>query len=73
MKDNNKIIIYNVAYCHKYNPIEYVFNTLKSEIRSSYIDTFEHLKIFIESYVIKMNKIGFKNFFQKSFNNLYNK
>jgi transposase len=73
LKDNNKIIIYNVAYCPKYNPIEYVFNTSKSEIRNSYIDTCEQLKIFIESYVKKMNKIGFKNFFQKSFNNLYNK
>ena len=72
MKENNHNIIYNIPYSPQFNPIEYVFNVLKTEIRNSCIDTYKQLHIKIESFVRKMNSIGFHNYFQKSYNDLFN-
>lgn len=73
MADNNKNIIYNVPYCPSYNPIEYVFNLLKMEIRKQFIDTLKQLETFISSFIKKINNNGLHNFFNKSFNNLFGK
>ena len=77
MKENNHNIIYNIPYSPQFNPlslrvnpIEYVFNVLKTEIRNNCIDTYKQLHIKIELFVRKMNSIGFRKYFQKSYDNL---
>ena len=73
MEEKNRKIIYNIPYCPQFNPIEYVFNVMKKEIRqNSNIDTYNDLKKFINKFVKKMNISGFKNFFEKSYQNLFN-
>ena len=71
MKDNNINIIYNIPYSPQFNPIEYVFNVFKSEIRNNNIDTYKQLQIFVNSFIKKMNKNKFHNYFQKSYTDLF--
>lgn len=71
MTDLNKNLIFNVAYSPEFNPIEYVFNVLKTGIRNNDIDTYDMLVTYIEKFIKDMNKIGFKNYFEKSYTNLF--
>ena len=71
MKERKKDIIYNIPYSPQFNPIEYVFNVLKIEIAKQYVDTYEALIKFIDRFIIKMNKITFNKYFQKSYKNLF--
>lgn len=71
MKEDNINIIYNVPYSPQFNPIEYIFNVLKTEIRKSNIDSYKQLQTMIDSFVKKMNLIGFHNYFQKSYTDLF--
>lgn len=72
MNEDNVNIIYNIPYSPQFNPIEYVFNVLKTEIRNSSIDSYKQLYIKIQTFVKKMNSIGFHNYFQKSYTDLFN-
>ena len=63
-------IIYNVPYCPQYNPIEYVFNVLKKEIKDVNLKDINDLKKFMENDCKQIFKKGFDNYFDKSFNNL---
>ena len=71
MKNINKNIIYNIPYSPQFNPIEYVFNVLKMTIRKSNIDTFHSLQKCIDSFVKQMNVKSLRNYFQKSYNDLF--
>lgn len=74
MTDNNvgNRIIYNIPYCPQYNPIEYVFNTIKMSLKQSCVDTLKGLKKFLNKTINKLNKKGFSKYFKKSFDNLIN-
>lgn len=63
----NKKIIYNVPYCPEYNPIEYVFNTLKSEGKKENIKNIEDLKSLLDR---KFMRLRYDNYFEKSYKNL---
>lgn len=72
MEEKNRKIIYNVPYCPEFNPIEYVFNVMKKEIRhDNTIDTYNDLVKYLNKFVKKMNVIGFKKYFEKSYKNLF--
>ena len=71
MEELNKNIIYNIPYSPEFNPIEYVFNVLKTGIRKSNIDTYNELVLYIDKFIKEMNKIGFRKYFEKSHQNLF--
>jgi len=60
-------IIYNLPYCPKYNPIEYVFNTLKDNIKKERIDNINKLKDLLNT---KYKKKRFDSYFDKSYKNI---
>ena len=63
-------VIYNVPYHPEFNPIEYLFNTLKSEIKNKYVCNYKQSDYCINNFIIRTNKIGLSKYFQKSYNNL---
>lgn len=65
--DIRKKFIYNVPYSPQFNPIEYVNNELKRQIKISNINNKTELVIFINNFVRKINKKGLKNYFNKSY------
>lgn len=69
-KEIKNKIIYNIPYMPKYNPIEYVFNTIKIEYKRMIIETQEELVKFLDKKIAELNKKGFGNYFDKSFNEL---
>jgi len=64
-------IIYNVPYCPQYNPIEYVFNTIKASIRRNSIPAEKDLHSFIKGF-FHQNKESLKKYFNKSYSCLFN-
>ena len=40
--ENDRSVVYNIP-CPKYNPIEYVFSTIKSQIKKADITTYHQL------------------------------
>lgn len=63
-------IIYNVSYHPQYNPIEYVFNILKKEIKDVELKNINDLQKFMENDCKQIFKKGFNNYFDKAFSNL---
>ena len=70
--DTPNKIIYNIPYCPEYNPIEFIFNTIKSLYKNSLIETLNDLKKFLAKITRKLNRKGFKKYFNHSFENLLN-
>ena len=64
-------IIYNIPYSPEFNPIEYLFNTFKQKLSSNYIDTYQDLLMFINTFVLEINKVGLHEYFKKSYSNLF--
>ena len=52
-------IIYNVSYHPQYNPIEYVFNVLKKEIKDTNLKNINDLQNFMENDCKQIFKKGF--------------
>lgn len=71
VEEHDSYLIYNVPYCPEYNPIEYVFNTLKYKLKEEYIDTHEDLQNFLDNFKEEVNKKGLKKYFEKSLSNLF--
>lgn len=71
--ERNKIdIIYNVPYCPEYAPIEYYHNTMKNKIYQMDINSLEELKRAVSDINNELNRKGFHNYYEKTFNNLEN-
>ena len=66
--DKNRII-YNVPYSPKYNPIEYVFNTMKREIKNT-VTTVKELIVFLEKFGTD-ESTNYDNYYKKSFTHLF--
>jgi transposase len=68
-KLNNKNIarIINVPYSPQFNPIEKVFNVLKSYIRKNIVNTHKQLVNCIKKIEKMMNKKGFEKYFDNSY------
>lgn len=65
-----KKFIYNVPYSPEFNPIEYVNNELKRQIKMKDIKNENELKIFIEMFIKRSQKDGYDRYFEKSYKNL---
>jgi hypothetical protein len=61
-------IIYNIPYSPQYNPIKYVNNCIKQQIKKVDMNSEDELKIFIEKYIKEQNKKRFDKYFEKSYN-----
>jgi transposase len=71
MSKCKKRVIFNVPYCPQFNPIEFVFNTIK---RKLYMKTFQSescLRRFLDSFIKKINKDGLLNYCVHALKNLY--
>ena len=68
--DIKKKFIYNVPYSPQFNPIEYMFNELKRQIRISNIINEASLMAFLDTFIKTSNKAKFHGYFNKSYNNL---
>ena len=66
--DIRKKFIYNVPYSPQFNPIEYVNNELKRQIKIANIKNKNELIIFMDKFVKQTNKKGLKKYFEKSYN-----
>lgn len=63
-------IIYNMPYCPSYNPIEYFFNTFKSEVRKINLTETNNVDRLVNLLDTKFNKTRFDGYFKKSYENL---
>jgi transposase len=63
-------LIYNVPYCPKYNPIEYVFNVIKSELRKRDIQSLNDLNRELKKIIRKLNKKSFSTYYNHSYDEL---
>jgi hypothetical protein len=61
-------MIYNVPYSPQFNPIEYVNNELKRQIKISKINNRNELNDFMKRFVKENNKKGYKGYFEKACN-----
>ena len=68
LKNNNIKKIINVPYSPQFNPIEKVFNVLKNNIKKNNVDTHKQMVKCINNLEKKLNKTGFKNYFDDSYN-----
>ena len=71
LNDHDKYIIFNVPYSPKFNPIEFVFNTLKEKIRRAMITNVSSLRRFIRKFVNEVNEVGLKGYCDKARFNLF--
>lgn len=69
-QENNCSLIYNVPYCPKYNPIEYVFSVIKFEIKKREITTYNELNNELKKIVRKLNKKSFTKYYNHAYNEL---
>ena len=53
MMNNNINSIYNIPYSPEYNPIEKIFNTLKTKIRNNKINNVNSIERFIKTKCTK--------------------
>lgn len=65
---NRGIFIYNVPYSPKYNPIEYVFNTIKRELKNT-VKTVEEFHAYVNDFIGKA--IDFNKYYEHCFNHLF--
>jgi hypothetical protein len=65
-----KKLIYNMAYSPQYNPIEYVNNELKRQIKTEKIENVNALKRFMDKFKKKNDKKGYRRYFEKSYKQL---
>lgn len=65
--DIKKRMIYNVPYSPQFNPIEYVNNELKRQIKNAILCNEHDLRLFLDKFIKTSNKIGFTNYFEKSY------
>lgn len=63
-------IIYNIPYCPKYNPVEYVNNSAKCELKKLNVDNIQELQKNLGKIMKKQNK-NLQKYYDKSFNHLY--
>ncbi len=73
LNKKNIKIIYNVPYCPQYNPIEYIFNTLKSYLKKEYICNYKQLQYKMKIFIENINNEGINNYYKKTYNNLFKK
>ena len=74
LKDNN--VTRKQMQKNKYNKSVEEFEQnktrLKTGVRKSNIDTYNELVLYIDKFIKEMNKIGFRKYFEKSHQNLFN-
>jgi hypothetical protein len=63
-----KKMIYNVPYSPQFNPIEYVNNELKRQIKISKINNRNELNDFMKRFIKENNKKGYIGYFEKAYN-----
>lgn len=68
---NRNIRPIDVAYCPEYNPIEYVFNVVKSKLKSYYVTKYDDLRYRLRKIVDEINTNGLENYYRKSYSNLF--
>jgi len=65
LKDN---IIYNVPYHSELNPIEMVFNTLKSYLKTINVNSVKTIRKHMNIFMSQINKISLEKYVQTSYN-----
>lgn len=70
-KKKNIKVIYNVPYSPKFNPIEYVFNTLKEQLKRKMITNISGLRRYLKKYVNEINKKGLEKYCDHATKNLF--
>jgi len=70
--ENDKTSLFNIPYSPQFNPIEYLFNSIKADIKKNNITTYDKLDKCMKQFVNKTNKIGFEKYFEHTYNNLSN-
>jgi transposase len=70
--ENDKMSLFNIPYSPQFNPIEYIFNSIKADIKKNNITTYDKLDKYMKQFVNKTNKIGFGKYFEHTYNNLSN-
>ena len=70
VKKNIKII-YNVPYSPKFNPIEYVFNTLKEQLKREIVTNLSGLRRFLKKFVNEINVKGLEKYCEHTRKNLF--
>lgn len=63
-------LIYNVPYCPKYNPIEYVFNIIKSQLRKRDIQSLNDLNRELKKIIRELDKKSFSTYYNHSYKEL---
>jgi transposase len=72
LENHDKKPIFNVPYSPQFNPIEYLFNTLKAAIKRQTFQSESSIRRFINKFIKKINEQGLENYCKKSMSNLYN-
>src|SRR5271154_2393837 len=70
LKDNDKHLIFNVPYSPQFNPIEYVFNTLKSDIKKSNVTTYDAMDKCIKKNIKNLNRKKLTKYYRHTYDNL---
>lgn len=71
LSEHGKETIINVPYSPQFNPIEYLFNPLKSGIKRKNVKSESSFRRFLHEFVKDVNKKGLQNYCKKSRDNLY--
>lgn len=72
LKENNKKKLINVPYSPQFNPIEFFFNPVKSDIKKNNITTKKGLDTLINKIIKKANKNRFQKYYDHTYLNLKN-
>jgi hypothetical protein len=70
LKNNNKKKIFNIPYSPQYNPIEFVFNTMKADIKKNNVTSLNQLKRILLKNFKKGNINGYENYYDHTYNNI---
>ena len=65
IKNNNLKVIYNIPYCSRYNPVEYIFSLLRKKILDEEIENEKDIIKIIVKFKKEINKNHVKNIFNK--------
>lgn len=68
---HNKKPIFNVPYSPQFNPIEYLFNTLKGEIKRKCFRSESSIRKFLHRFIKRNNECSLENYYDKAMSNLY--
>jgi transposase-like protein len=60
-------MIYNISYSPQFNPIEYVNNELKRQIKTENIKNESELRIFMKGFIKENNKKRYMGYFEKAY------